>query len=143
MSVDSFKYQASPKDEDILVNVRGDSAEEFETNLLNFPHAAYAQFKSSFRGGAALSTVVAPGQQQASQPAAAPAQAAPTWAAAPPAAPSGPVNGSPHPEGKLCSSCGAGVVYKAIRSKAGKDLQLWTCPNQRERGDGHASEFIN
>lgn len=30
----------------------------------------------------------------------------------------------------------------AFTSKAGKDFKMWTCPNQRSKGDGHYSEFI-
>jgi hypothetical protein len=49
-----------------------------------------------------------------------------------------------HPEGKLCPSCNAGVIFKEITAKSsGKTFQLWTCPNQRSKGDGHFSEFAN
>lgn len=48
-----------------------------------------------------------------------------------------------HPEGKLCPSCNAGVIFKEINAKSGKTFQLWTCPNQRSKGDGHFSEFAN
>lgn len=49
-----------------------------------------------------------------------------------------PFNGTPHPEGKVCSMCGAGIVGKQPREK-----RMWTCPNQRSKGDGHYVEWIN
>lgn len=54
----------------------------------------------------------------------------------------GPQNGTPHPTGQQCPACGNVVQYKAFTSKAGKDFKMWTCPNQRSKGDGHYSEFI-
>ena len=54
----------------------------------------------------------------------------------------GPVNGSPHPEGKQCTQCGSVLQWKAFTSKAGKNLKMWTCPNGRSQGDGHVSEFV-
>lgn len=47
-------------------------------------------------------------------------------------------NGTPHPEGKTCGFCGAGLVGKQPKIK-----KMWTCPNQRTQGDGHAVEWIN
>lgn len=47
-------------------------------------------------------------------------------------------NGTPHPQGKTCPTCGAGVVGKQPREK-----RMWTCPNQRSKGDGHYVEWIN
>jgi len=47
-----------------------------------------------------------------------------------------------HPEGKKCDKCSEAVVYKEIRTKAGKTYKLWSCPNQSAKGDGHHSEFI-
>jgi hypothetical protein len=47
-----------------------------------------------------------------------------------------------HPEGLACGSCGETVVYKKIQ-KGNRSFELWTCPNQRQRNDGHHSEFIN
>lgn len=47
-------------------------------------------------------------------------------------------NGTPHPEGKTCPMCGAGIVGKQPREK-----KMWTCPNQRSKGDGHYVEWIN
>lgn len=46
--------------------------------------------------------------------------------------------GTPHPEGKQCPMCGAGIVGKQPREK-----RMWTCPNQRSKGDGHYVEWIN
>lgn len=47
-------------------------------------------------------------------------------------------NGTPHPEGKACGFCGAGLVGKQPKIK-----KMWTCPNQRTQGDGHTVEWIN
>jgi len=47
-------------------------------------------------------------------------------------------NGTPHPEGKTCGFCGAGLVGKQPKIK-----KMWTCPNQKTQGDGHAVEWIN
>lgn len=47
-------------------------------------------------------------------------------------------NGTPHPEGKTCPMCGAGIVGKQPKVK-----KMWTCPNQRQQGDGHYVEWIN
>lgn len=48
-----------------------------------------------------------------------------------------------HPEGLKCSSCQGSVVFKEITAKTGKKFKMWVCENQRSRGDGHHSEFIN
>lgn len=48
-----------------------------------------------------------------------------------------------HPEGLKCSSCQGDVVFKEITAKTGKKFKMWVCENQRARGDGHTSEFIN
>jgi len=45
--------------------------------------------------------------------------------------------GTPHPEGKTCGLCGAGIVGKQPKIK-----RMWTCPNQRAQGDGHYMEWI-
>lgn len=55
-----------------------------------------------------------------------------------PPAQSGSFAGSPHPQGKTCPMCGAGIVGKQPREK-----RMWTCPNQRSKGDGHYVEWIN
>lgn len=47
-------------------------------------------------------------------------------------------NGTPHPEGKTCPLCGAGIVGKQPKVK-----RMWTCPNQKQQGDGHYVEWIN
>lgn len=46
--------------------------------------------------------------------------------------------GTPHPQGKTCPLCNAGIVGKQPREK-----RMWTCPNQRSKGDGHYVEWIN
>jgi hypothetical protein len=48
-----------------------------------------------------------------------------------------------HPEGLACSKCNGSVIYKKITAKNGKRFELWVCENQKERNDGHHSEFIN
>lgn len=47
-------------------------------------------------------------------------------------------NGTPHPEGKVCGKCGAGLIGKQPKIK-----KMWTCPNQRNSDDGHTVEWIN
>lgn len=56
----------------------------------------------------------------------------------PPAGGGGGFAGTPHPQGKTCPMCGAGIVGKQPREK-----RMWTCPNQRSKGDGHYVEWIN
>ena len=49
-----------------------------------------------------------------------------------------------HPEGITCGSCGAPVQYKSVFSQAkNKSFNLWCCPNQHSRNDGHYSEFAD
>lgn len=49
-----------------------------------------------------------------------------------------------HPEGLACSKCQGDVQLKTITSKKnGKKYDMWVCPNQSDRNDGHHSEFIN
>lgn len=51
-----------------------------------------------------------------------------------------------HPEGLKCekAGCGGDVQLKTITSKKnGKKYDMWVCPNQQDRNDGHHSEFIN
>lgn len=52
-----------------------------------------------------------------------------------------------HPEGLQCSfaGCGQPVQLKIIKSKKPpyKQYDMWVCPNQRARDDGHYAEFIN
>lgn len=93
--------------------------------------------------GAALPAVAqqAPPQQQAwGQQPQAPAQQPQQWQAPAPQQQSGP---RLHPD-ITCGSCGSRVAFKTITSKAsGKSFDLWSCPNQRSKGDGHYSEFAN
>lgn len=143
-----FKIQASIKDHDgDMVNYRADSPEELAHYLENFPYAAYAAAKAALRGAGAAAPIVAPPQQAPQIPQQQPwqqNQQAPQqqgWGGQQ-AAPqqNGPVY---HPEGISCGSCGAPVVKKVINAKTGKTYQLWSCPNQRSKGDGHYSEFAN
>lgn len=63
------------------------------------------------------------------------------------AAPDNGFDGTPHPEGTVCSApnCGQPVVGKTIKSKKPpfKTYEMWVCPNQRQRNDGHFSEFVS
>lgn len=86
-----------------------------------------------------------PAQQQPagwgnSAPAAQPAWSQPQQSA--PAAPTAP-QVRQHPEGKSCA-CGTTLIFKEITSKKnGNTYQMWTCPLQQRKGDGHDSEFVN
>lgn len=93
--------------------------------------------------GANNAAPLAPGGAEAAAPTAAP-PAQKSWGQAPAAAPTngGPVDGAVHPT-DVCQSCGQSPRYKNITAKSGKQFQLWSCPNQRQRGDGHYSEFAN
>jgi hypothetical protein len=155
MSSEGFKFQASVKDNDgDMVNVRADSAEELESNLLNFPSAAYAQFKSNVRGGAALGGLVQP-SQAASQPAQAP-QASGGWGG-PPQQQSAPQQQAPqqsngggggwqsnvqlHPEGLACH-CGEVLQFGKTRTNKGQ----WKCPGYRWNNgnpNDHRLEWAN
>lgn len=140
-----FKLQASIKDHDgDMANFRADSAEELAHYLSNFPYDGYAAAKAALRGAGAASVIVAPPQQvPAQQPWQQQSQAQQPWAGQQ-AAPQQQNNGVVyHPEGIVCSACGAPVVKKVINAKTGKTYQLWSCPNQRSKGDGHYSEFAN
>lgn len=48
-----------------------------------------------------------------------------------------------HPEGLICgaSNCGLPVQLKVGTSKAGRQYEVWTCPSQRSKGDGHFSQY--
>lgn len=96
------------------------------------------QFKAANNAGPIL-----PGGPAAAQP---PAQqggwGAPQQQAPAPAWSGGPQNGTPHPENKACP-CGQVLQYKSGTSKAGKPYKLWACPQQRQRGDGHVTEFVD
>lgn len=83
-------------------------------------------------GGATGSpSVVQSGPSTQGQQAAAPSAAAPSRQL--------------HPEGLKCGSCQGDVVFKEITQKKPpyKSFKMWVCENQRSRGDGHHSEFIN
>ena len=92
--------------------------------------------------------ISAPVAQAAPAPAA-PAQQGPppAWAQtpqAPTAAPAPQAGVVYHPEGIVCPMDQQPVIFKSITAKAsGKTFQLWTCPNQKSKGDGHYSEFAN
>ena len=50
--------------------------------------------------------------------------------------------GAQHPEGWTCGQCSAVLQYKVVDRKSdGKQFKFWACPNQRNRDDGHRSEF--
>lgn len=159
VSNEGFKFQASIKDSDgDMVNIRADEAGEFESALLNFPAAAYAQAKATVRGASALGAVVQPQaalaqgssfgggdrglsapapQQQYQQPA---QYTPPTPAAAAPPQQSHP-NAQLHPEGKQCEVCGQVLEYK--KTQAGKPK--WQCSQWRWNNgspNGHTMEWI-
>lgn len=93
--------------------------------------------------GANNAAPLAPGGAEAAPPAAPAPQK--TWGQSAPAAPqanNGPVDGAVHPT-DVCQACGQQPRFKNITAKSGKQFQLWSCPNQRQRGDGHYSEFAN
>ena len=135
--------------------VRGDNPEEivFKLNSLDAVIAATIDTANKLKAANVVAPIVAQGSvAQATVVPEAPA--APNgWGSSPAAVPAQqPVQNTPppqsnvryHPEGKLCASCNAGVIFKEITSKkSGKTFQLWTCPNQRSTGDGHFSEFAN
>jgi hypothetical protein len=95
--------------------------------------------------------LVSTGLAQAAPAAPAPAAPAqqgppPAWAQTPqaPAAPAPQAGVVFHPEGIVCPMDQQPVIFKQITAKAsGKTFQLWTCPNQKSKGDGHFSEFAN
>lgn len=104
-----------------------------------------AEFAGDFRaknaGAAAPSAKGAQsGGSPSSQRGSRPRSSAPRGAAAPAQQQSSDVEY--HPEGVTCSVDNEVVVYKEINSR-GKKYELWVCPNQRSKGDGHFSEFIN
>ena len=135
--------------------VRGDSPADINFKLVNLDEtiALTIDVANKFKAVNNASSIVAQGS--VAQATVAPeAPAAPNgWGSSPAAVPAQqPVQNTPppqsnvryHPEGKLCASCNAGVIFKEITSKkSGKTFQLWTCPNQRSTGDGHYSEFAN
>lgn len=82
----------------------------------------------------------APPQQNAAGWSNSPAATAPAWSGA---QQGGPQNGSPHPENRGCSGCGQVLQYKAFQSKAGKALKMWACPNQKSKGDGHDTVWVD
>jgi hypothetical protein len=49
-----------------------------------------------------------------------------------------------HPEGKQCNACGQVLQFKQVNRKSdGKTFKFWSCPNGRNRDDGHTSEFAS
>lgn len=49
-----------------------------------------------------------------------------------------------HPEGLTCSAlnCGQAIFLKHGTSRAGNKFQVWTCPNQKTKNDGHYSQYV-
>ena len=108
-----------------------------ESALADLPEKV-AEFAADFRakqsggGGAAKAEAPARGAQRSSSGGRTASRPAPQ-------APADDVEY--HPEGIECPSCNSPVQYKAI-NKGSRKFELWTCPNQRSKGDGHYSEFI-
>jgi len=130
------------------VVIRGNTAEEAvarlgEAHLHNLLEKA-AEYSAAFQaltGGAANQSAPA---RTASTPSSRPVSQAPA-APQPTAAPPAPQDnqGRAHPEGLACPQCQQVVGYKTITSKKnGKSYNMWVCPNQRTREDGHFSEFV-
>lgn len=137
------------------VVVYGDTPDEVEFKLKNLGGVLDAtvqaaaelrtlQLATSELGATQVQAPAAPAQQPAGWQAS-PAQAQPSWSQPAPAAAAPAQPGVQyHPEGVKCPVDGNVVQFKQITSKAsGKSFQLWTCPNQRSKGDGHYSEFAN
>ena len=127
-----------------LLSIRGNDAAQFIGRLDEFDEAGGVQKVVDFNVRLQAAATVASGLSDNT-----PAKSAP------PArgggqrqggnsrpAPSNNSDAEQHPEGLQCSSCGQVVVYKKI-AKGSRTFELWTCPNQRQRNDGHHSEFIN
>ena len=154
MSNEGFKFQASVKDADgDMVNVRADSEAELESNLLNFPVAAYAQFKANVRGGSALGQITAPvistatGSPQVHQQQVPPPPQDNGWGAAPQqqaqqqqGGGGGRFGGTPHPQGKQCQ---CGKVLEVKQTGTGKTV--YRCSDWRWNGGNpttnHDSEW--
>lgn len=122
--------------------LRGQSAEDVvallgEAKLNELPRLI-SEFAADFRGETGAAAQGAPARSSGSPSR---SQAAPRRAAAPQQSAQADVE--LHPESLTCH-CGGAVQYKKITAKAsGKTFEMWVCPNQRSKGDGHFSEFIN
>lgn len=50
----------------------------------------------------------------------------------------------PHPEGLTCPMDGQVLQYKVVTRRSDqKQFKFWACPNQKNKDDGHRSEFAN
>lgn len=141
--------------------LRGSSAEDVVALLgeaqLNELPKLIGEFAASFRGEAGAAAPSAsggarggsPSPQRASTPrgrqassgASAPQSAGVTSTAVhnPPQS-----NVEYHPEGLVCGApnCGKEIYLKTGTSKAGNEYQVWTCPDQRQKNDGHFSDYV-
>lgn len=125
--------------------LRGSSAEDVvallgEAQLNELPRLI-GEFAASFRGeaGAASQSTSAPARSSGTPSR---SQAAPRRGAAPQSQPAGDVEY--HPEGLTCGAngCGKAIYLKTGTSKAGNEYQVWTCPDQRQKNDGHFSDYV-
>ncbi|HEU5118492.1 MAG TPA: hypothetical protein VFT74_17920 [Isosphaeraceae bacterium] len=66
---ENWKFQASPKIGDLLCNIRGEDAQEFEANLLDFPVGAVAQLIANINGAEGLAAIVQPSTRNRPAPA--------------------------------------------------------------------------
>lgn len=131
---ENWKFQASPKIGDIMYNIRGETAEEFEANLLEFPLAAATQLLANLQGGATLAPIVQPTSVSAPS---VPPQGQP-WGQGAPAQQAPPQQQG---SGKQCSACGSVMVQATTRT--GKP-QL-KCPQYRYANganNGHDLDWL-
>lgn len=171
MSAEGFKVQGSIKDGDgDMVNFRADSNDELAHYFDTFPYAAYAQAKANLRGASAIAANVQAGPPESvtqAQPVSYngqnPAAPAPAWGTIP--AQGGLQQSNPgqqwgqpapqqqapqqqgaqlHPEGLTCPIDGVVLQYKVVTRRSDqKQFKFWACPNQKNKDDGHRSEFAN
>lgn len=136
--------------DDPWIVVRGDNPEDVTAKLSGLTSVVQATIEAANLLHAANTAAPVLANAPAAAPDPAPQQqAAPGWATTPQQA--APAPQAPpqqavvyHPEGKTCGACNSPVVFKSIFSRAkNKNFNLWSCPNQRQQGDGHFSEFQN
>lgn len=125
--------------------LRAQSAEDAvvllaEAKLAGLPKLI-GEYAADFRGeaGAAPQSTSAPARSSGTPSR---SQAAPRRGAAPQSQPVGDVEY--HPEGLTCGApgCGKAIFLKNGVSKAGNAYAVWTCPDQRQKNDGHFSDYV-
>lgn len=50
-----------------------------------------------------------------------------------------------HPDGLTCDKpgCGKDIFLKTGTSRAGRQFEVWTCPDQASKNDGHFSQYVS